>query len=213
MSSELAVVTAEIVDILPREHQTLANQEWVESSLQNNSVSEVLAACKEYFNVANGKLATCEKRLDKIGVQLDQHIAYTDQRFAAVNSEISQLKQEIAVTKAVNDERANTQQFLTGQMMNSMNLINQNVATVATKSNKGSGYPDPTLWALGAAVAISMLFLVSSLVRVQSIPQKEQSSTQSQVEPPYNSYKCAASAKGNDGKINFASCKKNGDEI
>lgn len=88
MSSELAVVTAEIVDILPREHQTLANKEWVETSLQGSPVSEVLAACKEYFNVANGKLATCEKRLNEQGIKLDRHIEYVDQKFKAYDSEL-----------------------------------------------------------------------------------------------------------------------------
>ena len=139
MSSELAVVTAEIVDILPREHQTLANKEWVESSLQQGSVSEVLAACKEYFNVANGKLALCETRLDQQGIKLDRHIEYVDQKFKAYDSQLSALKQEIAVTSALGNERAATNQFLAGRIMDSVTATNQSIANVAAKSSAPQG--------------------------------------------------------------------------
>ena len=139
MSSELAVVTAEIVDILPREHQTLANKEWVESSLQQGSVSEVLAACKEYFNVANGKLALCETRLDQQGIKLDRHIEYVDQKFKAYDSELSALKQDLAVTSALGNERAQMQQFLTGQLLTQQTAIQSSVANVAAKSSTPQG--------------------------------------------------------------------------
>jgi uncharacterized protein involved in exopolysaccharide biosynthesis len=206
MSSELAVVTAEIVDILPREHQTLANQEWVESSLKNNSIQEVLDAIQQHFDVSNRAIATCEKRLDKIGAKLDQHITYVDQKFAAVDSRVSQLEKDLAVTKAVSETQAANQQFLTGQMMSSINSTNQNVANVATKSNHG--YPDPALWVFGAAFAACLLGIVISVLRVQSQPQP---STRSQV-PQAESYECAGS-RVRDGKVDFAACKKTGNEI
>lgn len=163
MSSELAVVTAEIVDILPREHQTLANKEWVESSLQQGSVSEVLAACKEYFNVANGKLALCESRLDAQGIKLDQHIQYVDQRFKAYDSELSALKQDLAVTSALGNERAQMQQFLTGQLLTQQTAIQSSVANVAAKSSSPQTPLNPVTLAFSLAFGVILISCMAAL--------------------------------------------------
>ena len=163
MSSELAVVTAEIVDILPREHQTLANKEWVETSLQGSPVSEVLAACKEYFNVANGKLAACEKRLNEQGIKLDRHIEYVDQKFKAYDSELSALKQDLAVTSALGNERAQMQQFLTGQLLTQQTAIQSSVANVAAKSSSSQGSAiNPVTLAFGLAFGVILISCMAS---------------------------------------------------
>ena len=161
MSSELVV--AEIVDILPIENQNLATKEWIKGELANNSPAEVLAACKEYFQLNEVRVSECELSLERQGIQLnriesklDAHTAYTDQRFQAVNQQVSELSQQLAVTAAVNNERASTQQFLTGQMMSSINSTQQNVVTAA--SNKGRSD--------GTAIAAIIPFLLVPLVLI-----------------------------------------------
>ena len=79
MSSELAVVTAEIVDILPREHQTTEMANWVEGQLANgNTTSEMLDYCKTQFGIVVHKIESCELRIQSHGIRLDRHIEKTD---------------------------------------------------------------------------------------------------------------------------------------
>lgn len=205
MTSELSVVTAEIVDILPRKERTLANQEWIEAQLKTNSIQDVLDAIQQHFDVSNNKIASCEKRLEKLDLKLDQHVAYTDQRFAAVDVRVSQLERDLAVTKAVNDERASTQQFLAGQIMQSINSTNQSVANVATKSSKSVFvYPDPVLWGLGVVT----LFFIFMSVKVQF--DKPQAQPQPQTQPRTATFwDCTNPSQNPDGTTKFATCSRN----
>jgi cytochrome c-type biogenesis protein CcmH/NrfG len=76
--------------------------------------------------------------INRVEAKLDAHTAYTDQRFQAVDQQMSELNQQLAVTTAVNNERQNANQFLTGQMMSSINSTQQSVVTAAAKSSNSS---------------------------------------------------------------------------
>jgi len=146
--SNSELVVAEIVDLLPLQHRE-SQREWVRGELATNSPADVLAVCKEYLGVSNAQVLACQRSLESQGIainrveaKLDAHTAYTDQRFQAVNQQMSELNQQIAVTTAVNNERQNTNQFLTGQMMSSINSTQQSVVTAAAKpSNQSNSNP------------------------------------------------------------------------
>lgn len=205
--SELAVVSAEIVDILPREYQTPEMQQWVKDSLtQGNSPSELLEYCKNAFGVVASKIEACESRIERQGFRLDAHIKYTDEKFAAVNSELSELKQKIAVTEAVNNERASMNQFMLNGVMQAQNATNQSVANVATKSNKSMIYPDPTYWLIGAIIVFGLFTFVK--VQVDKPTQNQQ-----QPKAESTAWDCSPPKKNLDGTTQFTSCSKNRGEI
>jgi hypothetical protein len=161
MNSELAVVTAEIVDILPRDKQTPETKQWLTQSLQDNSVVEVLAACEKYFDVSVAKISACERRLDAQGIKLDRHIEYVDRKFSQYDREISELKQRVAVSEAVNNERAESQRFLNGQIIQTQNSIQSNITNVA---NKNSGDTNPVTLAFSLAFGVILVSCMAALV-------------------------------------------------
>lgn len=169
--SELTVVTAEIVDILPREYQTPEMQQWVKDSLaQGNSVSEMLEYCKTQFGIVVSKIEACESRIERQGFRLDAHIKYTDEKFAAVSNEISALKQQIAVTEAVNNERANMNQFMLKGVMDSQNATNQSVVKAA-KSNSGYDHNSPFTW-FGLVFGVIAISIAVGLLQQASKPNQ-----------------------------------------
>ena len=140
MSSELAVVTAEIVDILPREHQTTEMANWVEGQLANgNTTSEMLDYCKTQFGIVVHKIESCELRIQSHGIRLDRYIEKTDRQFDQVNSKISKLETDLAVTTALSNERSQQQQFTNGQLMASINNTNSNLTNGLTNVSKSRG--------------------------------------------------------------------------
>lgn len=171
--TETKQVSEAIVRILPQSEQTPEMQQWVESNLANgNTPSEMLNYCKQAFGVMDSQIKFCEREIANIGVKLDAHIAYTDQKLSAVNSEIAELRQKIAVTEAVSNTRAEMQQFMMKGVMDAQNATNQNVANVATKSNKSLVYPDPTYWLIGAVIIFVLFTFVK--VRVEKEPVQQQ---------------------------------------
>ena len=162
MSSELAIATAEIVEVLPPEKRTQANIQWVESSLQQGSPDEVLAMCKQYLGVSNAQIVACKNEIAAQGIKLDRHIEYVDQKFQAYDREIADLKQKVAVQEAVSNERAQMQQFMIKGVMDSQNATNQAVVNAA-KSNGGemSSHAFARLW-LGLGFGIILLSIAIS---------------------------------------------------
>lgn len=149
MSSELAVVTAEIVDILPRAQQTPEMEKWVGDQLtQGNSVSDLLAYCKDSFGIVAHKIEAVESKLVRQGIEIRaeiKHLAqYTDQKFEAVNSKVAELQTQLAVTTALSNERSQQQAQTNNQLFGSLNQTNQNLVqgltTVATKPRSETDY-------------------------------------------------------------------------
>ncbi len=141
--SELAVVTAEIVDILPRESQTPAMEKWVGDQLANgNSVSDMLAYCKDAFGIVAHKIDAVESKLSRQGVILDKHIEYTDQRFTKVNDEIREIRHESAIDR-VHAEYARKEADKARQAAELALAKTQEVAIgVATATAKADGARD-----------------------------------------------------------------------
>lgn len=173
MSSELAVVANEIVTILPREKQTPQMTEWVEAQLsEGNTPSDMLAYCKDAFGIVASKIANCESKIEKHGVKLDAHIKYTDQKFDAVHDRLSKVETQLAVTTAVNDERNQQNQFLSGQLMSSQTAIQGSIANVAAKSNRGSSDTNHVALFFGLAFGVIILSCMVAFVGIR--PQSSQ---------------------------------------
>lgn len=156
--SELAIVTAEIVDILPREHQTAEMANWVESQLAaGNTASEMLEYCKNQFGIVVREIESCKLNIQNHGIKLDRHIEYVDQKFKHYDHELNSIKQELAVTSALGNERAQMQQFLTGQLMNQQTQIQSSVANVAAKAGRGDSSYSPVQLAFALAFGVILI--------------------------------------------------------
>lgn len=177
MSSELAVVTAEIVDILPPERRTKGNIEWVENSLKQGSPDEVLALCKQYLGVSNAQIVACKNEIAAQGIKLDRHIQYVDQNFREIRNELSEVKQKLAVQEAVSNERAQMQQFMIKGVMNSQNATNQAVVKAAKGGSDGGGLVSGALLFsgfFGFLALWAIAFAISYLGQLQAKPEAKQ---------------------------------------
>lgn len=168
MSSELAIATAEIVEILPPEKRTQANIQWVESSLQQGSPDEVLAMCKEYLGVSNAQIVACKNEIAAQGIKLDRHIEYVDRKFQSYDAKINELERKVAVQEAVSAERAQMQQFMIKGVMDSQNSTNQAVVNAAKGSGEMGSHAFARLW-LGLGFGIIILSIaISYLGQIQA---------------------------------------------
>ena len=170
MSSELAIATANIVEILPPEKRTQANIQWVESSLQQGSPDEVLAMCKQYLGVSNAQIVACKNEIAAQGIKLDRHIEYVDQKFQAYDAKINELQQKVAVQEAVSAERAQMQQFMIKGVMDAQNSTNQAVVKAAKGVNYSESHNvlNPLVWlSLGFGIIIISVG-VSALQDIQA---------------------------------------------
>jgi hypothetical protein len=166
MSSE--IVVAEIVDILPVELQTTEMANWVSSELANgNSVSDMLAYCKDQFGIVAHKIDAVEGKLARQGVMLDNHIKYTDQRFETVNNKLSELQKDLAVTAALSNERSQQQQFTNGQLMSSINNTNSNLTNGLTNVSKNRGGSDTNYATLAFGLAFGVI-VISCMAAIAS---------------------------------------------
>jgi len=164
-SSELAIVTAEIVDILPREHQTNEMANWVESQLASgNTASEMLEYCKTQFGIVVHKIDACELKIQNQGIRLDSYIQKTDRQFEQVHSKIAKLETDLAVTTALSNERAQQQQFTNGQLMTSINNTNTNLTNGLTNVSKGGGETNYVTLAFGLAFGVIIISCMAALV-------------------------------------------------
>lgn len=177
-SSELAIATAEIVEILPTERRTEGNIEWIKSSLQQGSPDDVLAMCKQYLGVSNAQIAACKNEIAAQGIKLDQHIKYVDQNFREIRHELAEVKQKLAVQEAVSAERAQMQQFMIKGVMDSQNATNQAVVNAAKNSGEVGTHGFARLW-LGLGFGIILLSIAISYL------QQMQTSSASK-----NEYRC-----------------------
>jgi hypothetical protein len=168
-SSELAVVAAEIVDILPREHQTTEMSEWVEGQLANgNTASEMLEYCKQQFGIVVHKIEACELRIEQQGIRLNSYIEKTDCQFDQVHSKIAKLETDLAVTTALSNERSQQQQFTNGQLMSSINNTNTNLTNGLTNvSNKSHGGSDTNYATLAFGLAFGVI-VISCMAAIAS---------------------------------------------
>ena len=173
-SSELAIATAEIVEILPPEKQTEGNIEWVKKSLQQGSPDEVLALCKQYLGVSNAQIVACKSEIAAHGIKLDRHIEYVDRKFQAYDREIAELKQKVAVQEAVGNERSQMQQFMIKGVMDSQNATNQAVVNAAKGGGEMGSHAFARLW-LGLGFGIIILSIaISYLGQLQAKPEAKQ---------------------------------------
>lgn len=163
-SSELAIATAEIVEILPPKKRTQANIQWVESSLQQGSPDEVLALCKQYLGVSNAQIVACKSEIAAHGIKLDRHIEYVDRKFQAYDREIAELKQKVAVQEAVGNERSQMQQFMIKGVMDSQNATNQAVVNAAKGSGEMGSHAFARLW-LGLGFGIILISIAISYLQ------------------------------------------------
>ena len=176
--NNLAVIESEIIDVLPYEERTTANLAWVRENLANrdNTPSDVLAACQEFFGVTDARISLCESRLDSFGIQLNSHISETARNFDSVNHRINALETRAAVAEALATERQSNQQAINKTHSSGINSAHQSATHAA--GNKGWGWTgDPT------ATFFLVLFMgvvgfgwISSLANtrpasVQSAPQ------------------------------------------
>ena len=174
MSSELAIATAEIVEILPPEKRTQANIQWVESSLQQGSPEDVLAMCKQYLGVSNAQIVACKNEIAAHGIKLDRHIEYVDQKFKAYDAKINELQQKVAVQEAVSAERAQMQQFMIKGVMDAQNSTNQAVVNAAKGGGEMSSHAFARLWlGLGFGI-IALSIAISYLGQIQAKPEAKQ---------------------------------------
>ena len=161
MSSELAIATAQIVEILPLEKRTEGNIQWVQDSLQQGSPDEVLALCKQYLGVSNAQIVACKNEIAAHGIKLDRHIEYVDRRFQAYDAKINELQQKVAVQEAVSAERAQLQQFMIKGVMDAQNSTNQAVVNAA-KSDGGMIHAfNPIVW-LSLGFGIILISIAAS---------------------------------------------------
>jgi hypothetical protein len=177
MSSELAIATAEIVDILPPERRTKGNIEWVENSLKQGSPDEVLALCKQYLGVSNAQIVACKNEIAAQGIKLDRHIEYVDRKFQIYDREIADLKQKVAVQEAVGAERAQMQQFMIKGVMDSQNATNQAVVKAAKGGSDGGGLVSGALLFsgfFGFLALWAIAFAISYLGQLQAKPEAKQ---------------------------------------
>jgi hypothetical protein len=159
-SSELAVVAAEIVDILPREHQTTEMFSWVEGQLANgNTASEMLEYCKQQFGIVVHKIEACELRIEQQGIRLNSYIEKTDRQFDQVHSKIAKLETDLAVTTALSNERSQQQQFTNGQLMSSINNTNSNLTNGLTNVSKNRGGSDTNYATLAFGLAFGVIVI------------------------------------------------------
>lgn len=178
MSSELAIVTAEIVDILPREQQTTEMANWVESQLAaGNTASEMLEYCKTQFGIVVHKIDACELKIQNQGIRLDSYIQKTDRQFELVHgkfdqvhSKIAKLETDLAVTTALSNERAQQQQFTNGQLMSSINNTNTNLTNGLTNVSKSGGETNPVALFFGLAFGV---IIISCLVALGINPPSQ----------------------------------------
>jgi hypothetical protein len=178
--SNLAVIEAEIIDVLPYQERTPSNIAWVRENLANrdNSPSDVLAACKEFFGVTDARISQCESRLDSLGVQLNSHIFDTARNFETVNQRLNKLESQAETAKAVADNDRFHQQSFNKSFNDGLIGANQNATNAA--GSKGWGYhPDHTgIFFLFLFVGSIGCFLFSSMnlnnrpASVQSAPQQ-----------------------------------------
>ena len=145
MTSNLAVIEAEIINVLPYQERTPANLAWVRENLANrdNTPSDVLAACKEFFSVTDARISLCESRLNDLGVQLNSHILDTAKNFEAVREELRELRTEVRINKAVAEANQSNQLAINNAVNNGIIGANQN-ATHAAGSKGWGWHPDPT---------------------------------------------------------------------
>lgn len=173
MSSELAIATAEIVEILPPEKRTQANIQWVENSLKEGSPDEVLAMCKRYLGVSNAQIVACKNEIAAHGIKLDRHIEYVDQKFQAYDQKINELQQKVAVQEAVSAERAQLQQFMIKGVMDAQNSTNQAVVNAA-KSDGGMVHAfNPIVW-LSLGFGIILISIAASWLQGMETKPKSQ---------------------------------------
>lgn len=173
MSSELAIATAEIVDILPPERRTKGNIEWVENSLKQGSPDEVLALCKQYLGVSNAQIVACKNEIAAHGIKLDRHIEYVDRKFQIYDREIADLKQKVAVQEAV----GNNQQFFLGKVMDAQASTNQAVVNAAKGGSDGGGLVSGALLFsgfFGFLALWAIAFAISYLGQLQAKPEAKQ---------------------------------------
>lgn len=174
MSSELAIATAEIVEVLPPEKRTEGNIQWVENSLRKGSPDEVLAMCKRYLGVSNAQIIACKNEIAAHGIKLDRHIEYVDQKFKAYDAKINELQQKVAVQEAVSAERAQMQQFMIKGVMDSQNATNQAVVNAAKGGGEMGSHAFARLW-LGLGFGIIILSIaISYLGQIQAKPEAKQ---------------------------------------
>jgi hypothetical protein len=170
--SELAVITAEFVDILPRDRQTPAMETWVGNQLANgNSVSDLVDYFKnnqDKLGIHDRKIGSLESSLARQGLLLDNHIKYTDQRFEAVNNKVSELQTQLAVTTALSNERSQQQAQTNNQLFGSLNQTNQNlVQGLTTVAAKSSGSTNYVTLAIGLIFGVIVVSCMVSLVEAQ----------------------------------------------
>ena len=177
MSSELAIATAEIVEILPPERRTQANIQWVESSLQQGSPDKVLAMCKEYLGVSNAQIVACKNEIAAHGIKLDRHIEYVDRKFQIYDREIAELKQKVAVQEAVGNERSQNQQFLLGKVMDAQASTNRAVVKAAKGGSDSCGlFSGALLFSgiFGFLALWAIAFAISYLTQLQAKSEAKQ---------------------------------------
>lgn len=176
MSSELAIATTEIVEILPPEKRTEGNIQWVQKSLLQGSPDEVLAMCKEYLGVSNAQIVACKNEIAAHGIKLDRHIEYVDRKFQFYDREINELKQKVAVQEAVNNERSQNQQFLLGKVMDAQASTNQAVVKAAKGGDGGGIVSGALLFSgfFGFLALWAIAFGISYLGQLKAKPEAKQ---------------------------------------
>jgi cytochrome bd-type quinol oxidase subunit 1 len=115
MTSEITVVAEKIQEIVPQRDRSLELLEWIEGNLAKGYAPiEVIDKLQKAFNISQAKVAKCESAIANLGVKVDAHIAYAEQRFTSVNSQIAQVKTELAIAQ----ERLKNQEVINNLMAN-----------------------------------------------------------------------------------------------
>ena len=179
MTSNLAVIEAKIIDVLPYQERTPSNLTWVRENLADptNTPDDVIAKLNEFFGVTYADIAYCKSQIQKEGIRLDTHILDTARNFESVRNELRELQTEVRINKAVSAANQLNQQAFNKNFSDGINSAHQSATHAA--GNKGWGWTgDPT------ATFFLVLFMgivgfgwISSLANtrpasVQSAPQE-----------------------------------------
>ena len=113
--NDITVVAQEIESIVPHRDRSLELLDWIEGNLAKGYAPiEVIDKLQKAFDISQAKVAKCESAIANLGVMVDAHIKYTDQRFTSVNSQIAEVKTELAIAQ----ERLKNQEIINNLMAN-----------------------------------------------------------------------------------------------
>jgi hypothetical protein len=173
MTSNFAVIEAEIIKVIPAQLQTPANLEWVKEELAVSPPSDILATCKEYFAVSDYRIFECESKLSSYGIQIHQITSRLDGQ----DQKIAALETRVMIAEAVATERHANQNAINANFTAGINSAQQSAVHAASSKSSGGGWfaaCDPTaVFILGCfVIAIAALF-ISSLPTQSSRPQRD----------------------------------------